>query len=74
MRWSSDAISDPPLQGAPKSNGGALLTKRGFHAVILTMLSFHLAAGIPRMAARRWVREESGTKQILGSAILQATS
>lgn len=51
-----------------------MLTKRGFDAVILTILSFHLAAGIPRMWARRVVREESGWKRLLGSATLQATS
>ena len=51
-----------------------MLTKRGFHAVILTVLSFHLASGLPRMAARRWVREETGVKHLAGEAILGATS
>lgn len=51
-----------------------MLTKRGFHAVILTMLSFHLAAGIPRMWARRQLREEQGWRRVAGSAVLQATS
>jgi hypothetical protein len=51
-----------------------MLTKRGFNVVILTLLSFHLAAGIPRMAARRWLKEETGVKRVVGSAILQATS
>lgn len=51
-----------------------MLTKRGFDVVILTMLSFHLAAGIPRMWARRQLREETGVRRVIGSAVLQATS
>jgi hypothetical protein len=43
-----------------------MLTKRGFHAVVLTVLSLHLAFGAPRMAFRRWAREESGVKQTAG--------
>lgn len=51
-----------------------MLTKRGFHAVIAITLSFHLAAGLPRMWARRQLREEKGARRVVGSAVLQATS
>lgn len=53
-----------------------MLTKRGFDAVLLMLLSFNLASGLPRMWARRAVREEkaSHAKRLIGSAVLHATS
>jgi hypothetical protein len=52
-----------------------MLTKRGFDAVLMMLLSFNLAAGLPRMWARRAVREKgSPIKRTIAGATLHATS
>jgi hypothetical protein len=53
-----------------------VFTRRIFDGVIVTMLAFHLAAGIPRMWARRVVRsgDSPNWQKVVGSATLQATS
>jgi hypothetical protein len=51
-----------------------MLTKRGFLVVLFTIGAFQLAMGLPKMAARRWVAEESGVKNLVGSAGLQAAA
>ena len=58
----------------PRSKGVALLTKRGFDAVLMTLLAFHLAAGLPRIWARKAVTNDTGWRRLVGSATLQATS
>jgi len=52
-----------------------VFTRRIFDGVLLTILSAHLAFGLPRM----WARKElaagaSPAKKLLGGAILKATS
>lgn len=52
-----------------------MFTRRIFDGVLITILAGHLAFGLPRM----WARKELGAgqskpKQLLGQAILHATS
>lgn len=51
-----------------------MLTKRGFDAVLIIVLLSHPAIGLARMMARRWTQQESGLREVAGSAILQATA
>lgn len=50
-----------------------MFTKAIFRGVLLTAASFHLAMGLPRMWAKRVVKEETGAAAVVGSAFLQAT-
>lgn len=45
------------------------MNKRIFDGIVLTSLLLHAALIIPRMAARRWVREESGPQRTVGQVV-----
>lgn len=53
-----------------------MFTRRIFDGVLITILSAHLAFGLPRMWARTAQVTDGGggLKSLLGRAILQATS
>jgi hypothetical protein len=44
-------------------------TKRTFDLIILTGIFLHAALALPRMAARRWVKESSGPMGVIAEAI-----
>lgn len=45
------------------------MNKRIFDGIILTSLLLHAALIVPRMAARRWAREETGPQRMAGQVI-----
>lgn len=45
------------------------MNRRIFDGIVLTGLLLHGALIIPRMAARRWAREETGPVQTLGQVV-----
>lgn len=52
-----------------------MFTRRIFDGVLITILAAHVAFGLPRMWARKELAAgSSGAKQLLGSAVLRATS
>lgn len=52
----------------------AVFTRRIFDGVLLTVLTAHVAFGLPRMWARKELIGSSGPKRLFGRAILAATS
>lgn len=54
----------------------AVFTRRIFDGVIFTLLAAHLAFGLPRMWARRVVKDQGSPnwQKVVGSATLHATS
>jgi hypothetical protein len=52
-----------------------VFTRRIFDGVLITVLAAHVAFGLPRMWARKELAAgSSGTKKLVGRAILAATS
>lgn len=53
-----------------------MFTRRIFDGVVLTILGFHLAAGLPRMWARRVVQDSDAPRwqRLVAGGTLQATS
>jgi hypothetical protein len=52
-----------------------VFTRRIFDGVLITVLTAHVAFGLPRMWARKEVAAgTSGLKKLVGTAVLHATS
>ena len=45
------------------------MNRRIFDGVVLTALLMHGALIVPRMAARRWTREETGSLRTAGQVV-----
>lgn len=45
------------------------MNRRVFDGIVLTALLLHGALILPRMAARRWVREETGSLRTAGQVV-----
>lgn len=52
-----------------------MFTRRIFDGVIVTLLGFNLAVGLPRMWARRTAKDQGAPswQRVVGSAILHTT-
>ena len=58
------------LTGSPFDNREARpVNKRIFDGIVLTTLLLHAALFVPRMAARRWTREETGALRTAGQVV-----
>ena len=65
MVWGPSLSSDrDPL--SPREAG---MNRRIFDGVVLTALLLHGALIVPRMAARRWTREETGSLRTAGQDV-----
>lgn len=53
-----------------------MYNRRIFDGVVVTILAFHLATGLPRMWARRVVKDNASPnwQKVVGAATLHATS
>ena len=45
------------------------MNRRIFDGIILTVILLNPAKGLVKMTARRWIREEQGSRNLIGQAI-----